>query len=117
LVFCDTLRSVDRFSAASEKLAALKEYFSEWFPLIMTSYNSVKVAPLPFSAEERQRLKVPVLFVFGEGDNLVGDPELARALVQDMPDVRVEVLDAGHLVGAEQPEQVNALITEFFEAR
>lgn len=41
---------------------------------------------------------------------------LQAALVQDMPDIRVEVLNTGHLIGAEQPEQVNALITEFFEA-
>lgn len=40
---------------------------------------------------------------------------MARALVQDIPDVRVEVVDAGHLMGGEQPEQVNTLITEFFE--
>ena len=46
-------------------------------------------------------------------DNLVGDPVKAEALVQDMPEVRIEVLDAGHLMGAEQPQQVNALILEF----
>ena len=37
----------------------------------------------------------------------------ATALVQDTPDIRVEVLDTGHLVGAEQPQQANALILEF----
>jgi pimeloyl-ACP methyl ester carboxylesterase len=57
---------------------------------------------------------VPVLFVFGELDNLVGGPEAARALVQDIPDVRVEIVEAGHLMGAELPEQVNELIIEFF---
>ena len=45
-----------------------------------------------------------MLFVFGKRDNLVGDPEAARALVQDIPNVRVEVVDAGHLMSAEQPE-------------
>jgi pimeloyl-ACP methyl ester carboxylesterase len=58
---------------------------------------------------------VPVLFVFGRRDNLVGDPEAAEQLVQDIPDVRVEIVEAGHLMGAELPEKVNALITEFFE--
>lgn len=82
----------------------------------MTGLIPAKVAPLPFSAEERQSLRVPMLFVFGERDNLVGDPEVARVLVQDISNVRVEVLDAGHLMGAERPEQVNALITEFFES-
>jgi hypothetical protein len=39
---------------------------------------------------------------------------LAKALVQEMPDVRVEIVDAGHLMGGEKPEQINMLITEFF---
>jgi hypothetical protein len=49
-----------------------------------------------------------VLLVLEARDNLVGDP----ALVQEVPDIRVEVLDTGHLIGAEQPEQVNALMVE-----
>ncbi len=59
-------------------------------------------------------LIVVLLFVFGERDNLVGDPETARALVQDRQDVRVEVVEAGHLMGAELPGQVDNLIIAFF---
>jgi pimeloyl-ACP methyl ester carboxylesterase len=92
----------------------LEEAFGEWFRLVMTCFPQ-KVAPMPLKPEERQSIQVPVLFVFGERDNLVGDPVKATALVQDMQDVRVEVVDTGHLVGAEQPEQVNALIIEFCE--
>jgi len=102
------------FSWAFSDSAALQEEFDEWFRLVMTGYNPAKVMPLPFSAEERQRLQVPVLLVLGERDNLVGDPEAARTLVQDIPDIQVEVVEAGHLMGAELPEQVNALITAFF---
>jgi pimeloyl-ACP methyl ester carboxylesterase len=58
---------------------------------------------------------MPVVLILGEKDNLVGDPQVARAKVQDIPDIRVEVLDSGHLIGAEQPEQVNALITQFLQ--
>jgi len=103
------------FSWAFSDSAKLKADYEEWFRLLMTGYNPAKVIPLSFSAKERQSLQVPVLFVFGERDNLVGDPEAARALVQDIPDVRVEVVKAGHLMGGEQPEQVNALILEFFK--
>jgi pimeloyl-ACP methyl ester carboxylesterase len=104
------------FSWAFSDSAKLKADFEEWFRLLMSGYNpAVRVMPLPFSAEERQSLQVPVLFVFGKRDNLVGDPEAAKALVQDVPNVRVEILDAGHLMGGEKPEQVNALILEFFE--
>ena len=89
--------------------------FGEWFRLVMTGLKPVKVAPLPFKPEQRQRIRVPVLMVLGKRDNLVGDPAKATALVQDIPDIRVEVLDTGHLIGAEQPEQANALIIEFCE--
>jgi pimeloyl-ACP methyl ester carboxylesterase len=91
----------------------LGQEFGEWFRLIMTGLKPVKVAPLPLKPEQRQRIQVPVLMVLGKRDNLVGDPAKATALVQDIPDIRVEVLDTGHLVGAEQPQQVNTLILEF----
>jgi pimeloyl-ACP methyl ester carboxylesterase len=93
--------------------AKLGEEFGEWFRLVMTGLNPVKVAPLPLKPEQRQRIQAPVLLVLGKRDNLVGDPAKATALVQDIPDIRVEVLDTGHLVAAEQPEKANALILEF----
>lgn len=91
----------------------LGQEFGEWFRLVMTGLKPVKVAPLPLKPEQRQRIQVPVLMVLGKRDNLVGDPAKATALVQDIPDIRVEVLDTGHLVGAEQPQQANTLILEF----
>lgn len=94
---------------------SLVDEFGEWFPLILTGLNPEKVAPLPLPAEKRQQLAVSVLFVFGEHDNLVGDPEAARKLVQDIPDVQIEVVDAGHLMDAELPEQTSGFILEFFE--
>jgi pimeloyl-ACP methyl ester carboxylesterase len=93
----------------------LNDEFGEWFMLIMNGLRPYKISPMPLSAEQRQGIKVPVLFVFGEGDNLVGDPQAARDLVQDIPDVRVEIVPAGHLVAAELPEQVDALVVDFFE--
>jgi len=54
------------------------------------------------------------MFIFGDRDNLVGSAEKARELVQDIPEVKVEIIDAGHLMAAEIPEQVDALIIEFF---
>jgi len=95
----------------------LDEGFGEWFRLFMAGVFPRKARPTVFATEQLQSLDVPVLLVLGEKDNLVGDPENARALAQDIPDLRVEVLDTGHLIGVEQPEPVNALILEFFEER
>ena len=93
--------------------AKLRDEYKEWFPLIMNGQLPAKVAPLPFSAEKRRRLSMPVLFVFGKKDNLVGNPEQAKARVQDIQNVRVEILDAGHLMAGELPDQVNTLIIDF----
>jgi pimeloyl-ACP methyl ester carboxylesterase len=102
------------FSWAFSDDAGMKEEFAEWFPLVMTGLHNIKVMPAPLSPEERQSISVPVLFVFGTRDNLVGDPQSAKALVQDIPDVSVEIVEAGHLMGGEIPEECNQLILDFF---
>ncbi len=93
--------------------AHLEEEFGEWYRLLMTGVGPVKVPPRSFTKEERQSLKVPVLFVFGERDNLIGDPLAAKDLVMDIPEVRVAIVNAGHLMGAEEPAAIDTLIREF----
>jgi len=51
----------------------------------------------------------------GKRDGLVGNPGNAAQHVQDIPDVRVEILDTGHLISAEKPTRFNALVYEFIE--
>ena len=97
------------FSDAPEVIAE----FNTWFRLLMSETLPVKVAPFPLPADERRAIAAPTLFVFGRRDNLVGDPEAARALVSDMPDVTVAIIDAGHLMAVERAEEINALILDF----
>lgn len=80
----------------------------------MTGLNNIKIMPSSLSAEQRQSINVPVMFIFGTRDNMVGDLEAAKALVQDIPAVRVEIVEAGHLMGGEIPEECNQLILDFF---
>jgi pimeloyl-ACP methyl ester carboxylesterase len=96
----------------------LIEEFNEWFTLYMTGYSggAIRVAPSMLSLEQRQSFQVPVMFIFGTRDNLVGDPFAAKKLVQDVPDVRVEIVEAGHLMGGEIPEKCNRLLLDFFGA-
>lgn len=101
------------FRWAFSESPQLDEEFGEWFPLLMSGTTPMKVAPFPFSPDQRQSLQVPVLFVFGERDRLVGAPERARSLVQDIPDVQLGTVEAGHLMAAELPEEVNSMILEF----
>jgi len=39
----------------------------------------------------------------------------AKKLAQNIPDVQTVVLNTGHAVGVERPEEVNSLIVNFFE--
>jgi len=103
------------FKWAFSDSVELKEEFAEWFPLTMTGLHPIKVAPSKLSPEERKSINVPVLFIFGTRDNLVGDPQEAKALVQDISAARVEIVEAGHLMGGELPNKCNQLILAFFE--
>ena len=49
-----------------------------------------------------------------ERDNLVGDPKATMSLLQDIPNVRVEIVEARHLIGGEIPEECNNLILDLF---
>jgi 3-oxoadipate enol-lactonase len=56
---------------------------------------------------------VPTLVIVGERDR-ADFRAIARHLAEQIPDARlVEVPDAGHLVGVDQPEALNGLLLEF----
>ena len=61
-------------------------------------------------------LTVPTLVVVGELDK--GDfRAIAQHLAEEIPDADLAVVPgAGHLVGLDQPEELNALLLEFLEA-
>ena len=67
--------------------------------------------------DSRRRLKdiaVPALVVAGEHDILTR-PELARPLAESIPDARLELVDAGHMLFWEKADEFSALVREFLE--
>ena len=58
---------------------------------------------------------MPVLLLLGKKDGLVGNPENTKKVVKNIPDVQVEILDTGHLISAEKPDQFNKLVYDFIE--
>jgi len=66
--------------------------------------------------EDLERLDVPTLFVWGDKDQF-GPPSTGEALVQRMPNARLEILeDVGHLPHLEAPQRLAGLIEAFIEA-
>ena len=85
----------------------------EWFGLILRGVISRQARPQPFTTEQLNRLKMPALLLLGSRDGLVGNPENGKQLVKYIPNFRVEVLDTGHLISAERPDDFNKLLLDF----
>ena len=62
--------------------------------------------------QELGRLSVPTLMIWGDHDPVV-PIDAARAVAQLIPDVRLEVLPAGHVPQLGHPDQVAELLTAF----
>ena len=87
---------------------------AEWFENVMGGMVPKVSLPLTFTPEKLQSMQVPVLLVIGTRDRLTSDPEKVRELANNVPDIRIEVLDSGHLIGIEMADIVNSMVPEFF---
>lgn len=85
----------------------------EWFGTILEGVIPRQAMPRQFISEELLNLNKPVIFLLGSRDGLVGDPETTKELAGLLPDATVKILDTGHLISAERPEEFNALVLEF----
>ncbi|WP_308250728.1 alpha/beta fold hydrolase [Nonomuraea rhizosphaerae] len=73
------------------------------------------MAARPDSFDTLAALKVPLLVVVGEEDELATVAD-AEAMRQAVPEARLEIIPkAGHLTAVEQPEAFNAAVTEFLK--
>ncbi|WP_246649750.1 alpha/beta fold hydrolase [Nonomuraea coxensis] len=74
------------------------------------------MAGRPDSSGTLAALKVPLLVVVGEEDDLT-PPAEAKAMAEAVPGARLEVIPkAGHLSAVEQPEAFNAAVSEFLQS-
>jgi len=87
----------------------------EWFDLVLNGVNRKGAPPITFLTEDLQKVQSPVLLVLGTKDQLVGNPEEVKPLANNVPDIRIKVLDSAHLIGMEKSDEVNALISQFLK--
>jgi pimeloyl-ACP methyl ester carboxylesterase len=90
------------------------ENFGGWFYLILKGTMPKPTPPKSFTPDQLRQMQVPVLTFFGTKDKVIGDAQKARALAENIPDVQVEIVESGHLIGAELPDIVNPAMREFF---
>jgi pimeloyl-ACP methyl ester carboxylesterase len=91
----------------------VNEAVGEWFDLILEGVISRQARPMPFTHDQLMSIKLPVLLLLGKRDGLVGNPENSKEIVENMPNVQVKILDTGHLISAERPDQFNKLVYDF----
>lgn len=86
-----------------------------WFRLVLTGVTRKGAPPMTFTPDYLQQVQAPALLILGAKDQLVGDPGFVKPLAENVPDIRIEVLPSGHLIGGEMPEETNKLLLEFLE--
>ena len=73
-------------------------------------------AGMRLGREDLRRLTAPTLMIWGDRDPVVPVAQ-ARTLATEIPDVRLEVLPAGHVPQLGHPDRVAALLAEFTTTR
>lgn len=99
--------------ALGEDAKVLQES-DEWFQIVMGGMVPKVSLPVVFTPEQLRTIEVPVLLVIGTRDRLTSDPEKVKELANNVPDIRIEVLDSGHLIGIEKADTVNEMVPAFF---
>jgi pimeloyl-ACP methyl ester carboxylesterase len=88
------------------------ELCGDWMSWVMRGTVPRLARPREMTRDEKQRIRQPILLVLGKRDALVGNPARARASAT-FPNVRLAVLDSGHLIAVERAEACNALLVDF----
>lgn len=93
----------------------VQEKCGEWFITMMRGVIPKVAFPKFITPAQKQNIKIPVLLFLGTEDNVVGDHEKAVENAQSFPDVQVELLDSGHLIGVEHADTVNQRMADFLD--
>ena len=93
----------------------ITEDYGEWFSTVLRSVASPPRVgrPVALTPDEMAAITCPVLLLLGDHDNLVGKADRAADRAASFPNLRVETLSSGHLIGVERAEESNRLLVSF----
>jgi pimeloyl-ACP methyl ester carboxylesterase len=93
----------------------VQEVSGQWFLTMMEGVIPRVALSKAVDSEQLRQIRTPVLFFLGTKDNVVGSYKKAERRASNIPDIRVEELDTGHVPGIEQRAVVNPQILEFLQ--
>jgi pimeloyl-ACP methyl ester carboxylesterase len=105
--------AVAKWALGSDPACHMK--YGDWFNEIMKGTIPSVSKPVPMSTDQKRQIDIPVLLFLGSNDRIVGDPEQARKLAEEYPNIEIEILESGHLIAVERAEEVNERLSEFLE--
>ena len=89
--------------------------YGDWFNCIMKATIPSIGKPIPMNREQKHEMTMPILLFLGTKDAIVGDAVFAKEVAQEYPNIKIEVLESGHLVATEQSDYVNQKLKEFLK--
>ena len=87
--------------------------YGDWFNCMMKATIPSVTMPEPMTSEQKASMDLPVLLFLGTEDPIVGEAEHAKKVAEEYPDIRIEVLDSGHLIAVEHAAYVNSVVLDF----
>ena len=87
--------------------------YGDWFDCILSSTIPSIAKPTPITKAQKRQIKNPILLFLGTKDPIVGDPDLAAKAANDFPNIQIEIVESGHLIGVEKKEIVNEKLSHF----
>jgi pimeloyl-ACP methyl ester carboxylesterase len=96
---------------------SITDGYGEWFATVLRSVASPPRVgrPVALTPDEMAAIRRPVLLLLGDDDNLVGNADRAADRAGSLPELRVETLSSGHLIGVERAEESNRLLAAFLK--
>lgn len=91
--------------------------YGDWFNCILKGTIPSIGKPVPMTTEQKSRMDLPVLLFLGTEDPIVGDAEFAQKTAEEYPDIRIEILESGHLVAVEHADFVNSVVVDFLKLK
>lgn len=89
--------------------------YGNWVNYTLESTNPSVSIPEPLTSKQKENFETEVLLFLGNNDALVGDVDIAKEIAQQYPNIKVEVLESGHLIGIEKRDEVNIEIKKFLD--
>jgi len=87
--------------------------YGDWFKLIVQGTTPSVARPEALDSEAKSRMDMPILLFLATGDPLLGEVEKATSLAGLYPEVEIEVMESGHLIGIERRKEVNQRLSDF----